>query len=333
MSGPTVTLCVPAYEAGAFVAQTLRSALAQTHDAIRVVVSGRSVVRRYCCGLSQLRGWSSKWTNRARFVGVHNYSDVNRFRNRGLGGIIAEVQRHQRDPVFWLTETGGVVGSTGPDGDYWCDPTETDSEDPSSRPQRERIQVKALNWLFGQAETYERYIDRVYLYSWYGTDCATFSDSDGGIRNMFDAGLIRSAQNFSTRSGYGGVKRPWTRSSSGSQPGCATGRWPRRALAHGRYEAVAAGWPTISPTTCRSRRALDRALRTLAAACDPCLSRVSAGASSACSREARDAASKSGATTPHPHSFTTRAISPDGPTATASRAWMNSKSLLGSALA
>lgn len=39
MSGPTVTLCVPAYEAGAFVAQTLRSALAQTHDAIRVVVS------------------------------------------------------------------------------------------------------------------------------------------------------------------------------------------------------------------------------------------------------------------------------------------------------
>jgi hypothetical protein len=148
-----------------------------------------------------------KWTNRARFVGVHNYSDVNRFRNRGLGGIIAEVQRHQRDPVFWLTETGGVVGSTGPDGDYWCDPTETDSEDPSSRPQRERIQVKALNWLFGQAETYERYIDRVYLYSWYGTDCATFPDSDGGIRNMFDASLIRSAQNFSTRSGYGVVKR------------------------------------------------------------------------------------------------------------------------------
>lgn len=129
---------------------------------------------------------------------------MNRFRNRGLGGIIAEVQRHQRDPVFWLTETGGVVGSTGPDGDYWCDPTETDSEDPSSRPQRERIQVKALNWLFGQAETYERYIDRVYLYSWYGTDCATFPDSDGGIRNMFDAGLIRSAQNFSPRSGYGG---------------------------------------------------------------------------------------------------------------------------------
>lgn len=39
MSGPTVTLCVPAYEAEAFIAQTLGSALAQTHEAIRVVVS------------------------------------------------------------------------------------------------------------------------------------------------------------------------------------------------------------------------------------------------------------------------------------------------------
>lgn len=146
------------------------------------------------------------WTNRARFVGVHNYSDVNRFRNRGLGGIIDEVQRHQRDPVFWLTETGGVVGQTGPDGDFWCDPTETDINDPNHPVQRERFQVKALNWLFKQAETYERYIDRIYLYNWYGTNCATGPDGKGGIRTIFDAGLIRSENSPIPRPGYNVVK-------------------------------------------------------------------------------------------------------------------------------
>lgn len=147
-----------------------------------------------------------KWTNRARFVGVHNYSDVNRFRNRGLGGIIDEVQIHQRNPVFWLTETGGQVGSTGPDGDFWCDPTETDPEDPNSRFQRERFQVKALNWLFKQAETYKRYVDRVYLYNWYGTNCATGPDGKGGIRTIFDAGLVRSRESPIIRPGYNVVK-------------------------------------------------------------------------------------------------------------------------------
>jgi hypothetical protein len=148
------------------------------------------------------------WTNRARFVGVHNYSDVNRFRNRGLGGIIDEVERHQRDPVFWLTETGGQVGSTGPDGDFFCDPNETDPNDPNSRKSREAFQVKALNWLFKQAETYERFIDRVYLYNWTGQDCKLGPDSrSGGFRSVFDAGLIRSPENPTTRPGYDVVKK------------------------------------------------------------------------------------------------------------------------------
>ncbi|MEJ7781235.1 MAG: hypothetical protein WKF99_01605 [Solirubrobacteraceae bacterium] len=161
-------------------------------------------IARFYNRLDRLGG---NWTNRARFVGVHNYSDVNRFRNRGLGGIIDEVERHQRDPVFWLTETGGQVGSTGPDGDFWCDPDETDSGDPNSRRSREAFQAKALKWLFRQAETYDRDIDRVYLYNLYGTDCATGPDGQGGIRTIFDAGLLRSLQNPSTRPGFDVVKR------------------------------------------------------------------------------------------------------------------------------
>ncbi|MCP9488403.1 MAG: hypothetical protein MSC31_00840 [Solirubrobacteraceae bacterium MAG38_C4-C5] len=161
-------------------------------------------IARFYNRLDRLGG---QWTNRARFVGVHNYSDVNRFRNRGLGGIIDEVERHQRDPVFWLTETGGQVGSTGPDGDFFCDPNETDRSDPNSKTQRERFQVKALNWLFKQAETYERFIDRVYLYNWQGEDCRLGEDTrNGGQRTVFDAGLIRSSQDPTTRPGYDVVK-------------------------------------------------------------------------------------------------------------------------------
>jgi hypothetical protein len=162
-------------------------------------------IKRFYDRLDRLGG---NWTNRARFVGIHNYSDVNRFRNRGLSGIIREVRRNQRNPVFWLTETGGQVGSTGPDGDFYCDPNETNPNHPNSRQSREAHQTKALNWLFGQAATYERHIARIYLYNWTGQDCRIGPDSrSGGFRSVFDAGLIRSLENPTTRPGYDVVKR------------------------------------------------------------------------------------------------------------------------------
>lgn len=161
-----------------------------------------SYIRRFYNRLDRLGG---NWTDRARFVGVHNYTDVNRFRNRGLGGIIDEVEDNQRDPVIWLTETGGQVGSTSFD----CDPDETNADAADSVESRERHQVKALNWLFRQAETYERSIDRVYLYNWFGQDCLQIQDEQSGEReNAFDAGLVRSVEKFDqTRPGYDVVKR------------------------------------------------------------------------------------------------------------------------------
>jgi len=183
---------------------TMRSCRVVALDLLDQPGSERYVARFY----NRLDRLGGQWTNRARFVGVHNYSDVNRFRNRGLGGFIDEVERHQRDPVFWLTETGGVVGQTGPDGDFFCDPNETDQSDENSRTQRERHQVKALSWLFRQAETYDRSIDRVYLYNWTGEDCRLGPDArNGGQRTVFDAGLIRSVQNPTTRPGYDVVKK------------------------------------------------------------------------------------------------------------------------------
>jgi hypothetical protein len=110
-----------------------------------VAGAGRSYVRRFL-----------------RVVGVHNYSDVNRKRTRGLRSIIRTVRRYKRDANFWLTETGGVVkfGRSFP-----CHQTRA---------------ANRLSFLFRTARRYRRHLQRVYLYNWYGGDCE--------IR--FDAGLV-----------------------------------------------------------------------------------------------------------------------------------------------
>jgi hypothetical protein len=99
---------------------------------------------------------------RASIVGVHNYEDVNRKRRTGTAGILNAARRYNRHVRMWWTETGGLVSS----GQFACS---------------EHRAASRMAWLLQLAHVYRSSLDRVYVYSWRGTDC------DG-----FDAGLTRS---------------------------------------------------------------------------------------------------------------------------------------------
>ena len=108
-------------------------------------------------------------------VGIHNYSEVNRklsdrkrsksvsFRKYpGTLRIIKKVLERNRRAKFWYTETGGAakVSSLG------CN--------------RSR-QSNRTKFMFDRAKKYDRYIERLYSYNWFGSDC-----------DRFDAGLVES---------------------------------------------------------------------------------------------------------------------------------------------
>jgi hypothetical protein len=107
----------------------------------------------------------------AKIIGIHNYSQVNRkiteknasSRYPGIARIVKAVRLKNKVSKFWLTETGGVVNFGG---DLPCN------------------QSRAANrtkFMFGLLKTYDKYIDRLYSYNWFGNAC------DG-----FDAGLVNA---------------------------------------------------------------------------------------------------------------------------------------------
>ena len=113
-----------------------------------------------------IRRWYSALSrslqSRARLVGIHNYSDTNRFRSRGTRSIIRTVRRYSRHARFWMTETGGVVNFG------------------RSFPCSTRRAAKAVSYMFTLARRYRRYVKRLYAYNWTGDGCRGYA---------FDAGL------------------------------------------------------------------------------------------------------------------------------------------------
>jgi hypothetical protein len=115
----------------------------------------------------------------AKIIGIHNYSQVNRRiternasnRYPGTERIIKAVRKRNRVAKFWYTETGGVAqfGSAFP-----CD---------KSR------QASRTKFMFTMLKKYDKNIERLYSYNWFGNNC------DG-----FDAGLVD--RNGSTRPSY-----------------------------------------------------------------------------------------------------------------------------------
>jgi hypothetical protein len=120
----------------------------------------------------------------AGVVGIHNYSDTNRYRSSGTRSIIRAAKRGNRRAKFWLTETGGVVrfGSSFP-----CNPA-----NPASA---ERRQDRAIKQMFKLTRQFRRDVQRLYIYNFVGTNCTT----------RFDTGIVRA--DGSPRPAYNTVKR------------------------------------------------------------------------------------------------------------------------------
>lgn len=91
-----------------------------------------------------------------RIWGLHNYSDTNRFRNKGTKAVLKAVPGE-----VWLTETGGIVRFS------------------RSFPYDEARAARALRFMFKLARSNRR-LKRLYIYQWTGSPAGAF----------FDAGII-----------------------------------------------------------------------------------------------------------------------------------------------
>ncbi|MDP9401494.1 MAG: hypothetical protein M3P39_11240 [Actinomycetota bacterium] len=96
-----------------------------------------------------------------RVVGIHNYSETNRFYTRNTRDIIRAVRRHNRRTKLWFTETGGIAKF----GNLRCN---------------YRRQARATRYMLSIARRFRRDVTRLYPYNFYGTNC----------RSRFDAGLV-----------------------------------------------------------------------------------------------------------------------------------------------
>lgn len=114
---------------------------------------------------------TDKWIKKFRkalkvkrnICGIHNYSDVNRFRSVGTAAIMKSLGCKE----YWLTETGGLYDF----GSFWTKKTKKGCKTSSS------CQVKATKYMFSLAKKYKK-IKRLYVYTWFGD-----------VTPRFDAGL------------------------------------------------------------------------------------------------------------------------------------------------
>lgn len=122
----------------------------------------------------------------ASIIGVHNYSDTNRFRSSGTRLIIRTAKRQNPRAKFWLTETGAVVkfGRSFP-----CS-----QSDPGPA---ERRAARAIDYMFKLTRQFRRDLQRLYIYNFFGDDCA----------GRFDAGIVKSNSDPTPRPGYERVRR------------------------------------------------------------------------------------------------------------------------------
>ncbi|MGI8623238.1 MAG: hypothetical protein ACR2NB_07065 [Solirubrobacteraceae bacterium] len=109
---------------------------------------------------------------RPSICGIHNYSDVNRFRTSGTRALIKAMNcKH-----YWLTETGGVYDFAS----FWHRSTKKAGRCRTSS----SCQVKATRFLFAKTLKVSKRIDRVYIYNWFG-----------GSEPRFDAGIVKGSGN------------------------------------------------------------------------------------------------------------------------------------------
>jgi hypothetical protein len=110
--------------------------------------------------------------------GIHNYSDVNRFRSTGTKALMKALGCKQ----YWLTETGGLYDF----GSFWSKKTKKGCKTASS------CQVKATKYMFSLAKSNTK-IKWLFIYTWFGA-----------VTPRFDAGLVANGK---ARPAYKEVKK------------------------------------------------------------------------------------------------------------------------------
>jgi hypothetical protein len=111
-----------------------------------------------------IRTFRSALKTKRGICGIHNYSDVNRFRSTGTAALVKALGCKE----YWLTETGGLYKF----GSFWSKRTYHGCNSASS------CQVKATKYMFSLANRNKR-IKRVYVYTWFA-----------GVGARFDSGLV-----------------------------------------------------------------------------------------------------------------------------------------------
>lgn len=147
---------------------------AEYYDVVRANCPGCVVVAGDVLDAPGMAGYLARYrrhlSSAPQIWGLHNYTDVNRFRDGGLRAMLAAVPGQ-----IWLTETGGVVQLAG------------------RLPRDEQRAARATAFALRLARAHPR-VARLYLYNWTGTD--------PGAR--FDSGLI--APDGTARPAYGVLK-------------------------------------------------------------------------------------------------------------------------------
>jgi len=178
---PTAKVISPWNEANHFTQPTSRSpssAAKFTNTVAKLCTDCKIVVADILDQADDPAAKSPKFTQTAKWIksfrsalkvprticGIHNYSDVNRFRSTGTAAIMKSLGCKE----YWLTETGGLYKF----GSFWSKKTYNGCKSASS------CQVKATKYMFSLAKKYKK-VKRVYVYTWFGA-----------VTPRFDAGLV-----------------------------------------------------------------------------------------------------------------------------------------------
>lgn len=132
-----------------------------------------------------IKKFRSALKSRRTICGIHNYSDVNRFRTTGTAATMKALGCKQ----YWLTETGGLYDFAS----FWGKKARKLGKCSSAA----NCQLKATKFLFKLVRKHKK-IKRVYVYTWYG-----------GAQPRFDAGLVKGTPGGPTkpRKAYFEVKK------------------------------------------------------------------------------------------------------------------------------
>jgi hypothetical protein len=182
---PTVKVISPWNEANHFTQPTSRSpasAAKFTNTVAKLCKTCKIVVADILDQADDPAAKSPKYTETAQYIktfrkylkvsrgvcGIHNYSDVNRFRSTGTAAIMKGLGCKE----YWLTETGGLYDF----GSFWSKKTYNGCSKASS------CQLKATKYMFSLTKKYKA-IKRLYVYTWFGN-----------VTPRFDAGLVADGQ-------------------------------------------------------------------------------------------------------------------------------------------